>query len=83
MIIDFRNEDLDPDLLDVIDLDTGRSLKGQAVFYCDDEAGIVRRRLQDERGAFIFDEATDDMKWEEVRGRFKIVLNPGHRRPAP
>jgi hypothetical protein len=75
MIVDFQADFDHARRYDIIDAATGRSMADQPIFYADDETGVYRVYLRDERGVFRFDSFHPaEVAWEERRGAFRLVL---------
>lgn len=73
MIVDCSSDKVARRLYSVVRADTGECLDHMAIWYADDEAGIIRCYLRDEAGKHYMNEAGDHAAWEERQEAIKIV----------
>jgi hypothetical protein len=76
MQIDTNKGSIDPQTIQIIDLDTGLDIaRTLPIVYADDDLGIYEVALQDEDGFFFVDpENPEQLAKERRRGRIKILL---------
>jgi hypothetical protein len=73
MIIDFHTAPWVARRYDVLDAVTGDKLNGWAIFYADDEAGIIRCYSRDSAGVIELDETGKRPLRFELNKRIRIV----------
>lgn len=73
MKIDYRNNPYMAARYEVIDTETGENLNHLRIYFADDEAGVIRRNLVNDKGAMYLDKRG---KLAEVEEKRAILIQP-------